>query len=599
MKALILAAGLGARMRPLTDDRQKTLLPIAGRAIIDRILDGLREQGIVDIHIVTGYRAEELRTHLLATHSDLSFHFIHNERYDKTNNIYSMALAFESIHFDSDLILIESDLIYEPAVLGRLMRSPHENVALVDHYRPGMDGTVVAINEEDVITQVIPSSLQSDSFEFGDKFKTLNIYRFSKEFCQTTFRRLLTFYANAIDDNCYYELVLGMLIYMQQAKIHAEVLDNEMWSEVDDPNDIRLAEYRFNATTRSEALQGTFGGYWGIDVLDFAFIRNMYFPPPAMLSELRFHLPELLWNYGSKQSIVDTKMSWALGCSAQHLHALAGSSQCYPWLRDWFTDRRWLLPRPTFGEYARVTVHADYYADAPGIDWSEIESRARQADLIVFVNPNNPTGTTLGTQRIADFAKANPTKTVLVDESFVDFSGERPMLRLLEEDPLDNVIVLKSLSKCLGVPGVRLGLVYTTNDALGRWIDNQIPIWNVNSVAENFLEAMLKHREALEQSFFRTIDDRRELASSLSRLPLVDHVFPSGGNFLLTRLTTSTADAAAAARRLVERDGIFVKDVSTRFDDDFGYWRIAVRSPGDHVRLCTTIESLTSVKEGW
>src|SRR5690242_1995675 len=109
-------------MRPLTNERHKTLLEIGGRTIIDRILHGLRLHEITEVVIVTGYRADELVSHVREHHRDLAFTFVHNERYERTNNIYSMALAFEQVTFDSDVLLIESDLIYEPAVLDRIMK---------------------------------------------------------------------------------------------------------------------------------------------------------------------------------------------------------------------------------------------------------------------------------------------------------------------------------------------------------------------------------------------------------------------------------------------------------------------------------------------
>jgi histidinol-phosphate/aromatic aminotransferase/cobyric acid decarboxylase-like protein/CTP:molybdopterin cytidylyltransferase MocA len=580
-----LAAGYGQRMRPLTDHRHKTLLTIGGRTIIDRILHGLRLHGINEVFIVTGYRSEELSDHVSTNHPDFEFTFIHNERYDKTNNIFSMALAFEQITFDSDLLLIESDLIYEPAVLDRIMKSAHENVALVDRYHPGMDGTVVALNEGHVVSQVIPPSQQSARFDFSDKYKTLNIYKFSRDFCATTLLRLLTTYARLIDDNCYYEMVLGMLVYMQQAEIHAEVIDSELWSEVDDPSDLRLAEFKFSPSARHGILESTWGGSWDLGVLDFAFIRNMHFPPPAMLSELRFHLPELLQNYGSAQVVLNTKLSWALQWPERYTHLLGGASQCYPWLRSWFAGKRVLIPEPTFGEYSRIFPEADRYVDGPGVDWSDVERRAADADVVVFVNPNNPSGTTLDSALIAEFARSRPDTTVIVDESFIEFSGQQPLTEILAVEPLDNVLVIKSLSKSLGVPGLRLGALMTRNPRLAALIAEETPIWGVNSVAENFLTVMLKHRPALHQSFRRTVSDREDLAATLARLPIVDQVYPSGANFLLVRLSLSATATSELTARLVEKKLIHVKDVSAKFGTDEGYWRVAVRTPADHDRL--------------
>ena len=239
MKAIILTAGYGRRMRPLTNQTHKTLLSVAGRTIIERIIEGLVDNGITDIAIVTGYRREELTAFLTSNFPDVRFTFVHNARYDETNNIYSLALAFEQLTLDDDFVLIESDLVYEPSVIRRLIESPRDNVALVDRFQRGMDGTVVTLRG-DVISNVIPPHLQGSDFDFSDKFKTLNIYKFSRDFCNTVFKQLLTYYAKVIDDNCYYELILGILIYMQRETIHASLIEGEDWSEVDDPNDLRV-----------------------------------------------------------------------------------------------------------------------------------------------------------------------------------------------------------------------------------------------------------------------------------------------------------------------------------------------------------------------
>ena len=591
MQALILAAGFGRRMRPLTDSCHKTLLPISGSTILDRIIGGLQERAVTPITIVTGYRADDVVEHVERHFPAVDVRYVHNKDYEITNNIHSMALAFEEMAFDDDVVLIESDLIYEAAVLDRLLASPAENVALVDHYRAGMDGTVVTLGDTGLITQVIPPSLQPSDFSFADKYKTLNMYRFSKEFCRDTLRKLLTYYAQTFDRNCYYELILGILIYMQQAEVHGEVVAGERWAEVDDPNDLRIAEFTFNPDTRYEAMTTGWGGNWGNDVLDFAFIRNMYFPTPAMLSELRLNLPELLQNYGSHQSILDEKLAWALQWPAEVVHAVAGASQCYPWLRSWFGGRRVLIPDPTFGEYSRVFPDARRYRDHPGFDWREIEDAAEDADVVVFVNPNNPTGSHLATDDIVGFARRHPRTTVVVDESFIDFCDEPSIVDRMDGVALTNVLVVKSLSKCLGVPGLRLGVLATTDPDMGARIRSEQPIWNLGSLAENFLEVMLKHRPALEQSYARTIADRDSLARLLGAHPLVDTVFPSGGDFLLVRLASPQAEAGDLARRLVAQEGLLVKDVSEKIGDGRGYWRLAVRSPGDHQRLLVALDA--------
>jgi len=403
MKALILAAGYGNRMRPLTDSTHKTLLRVGGQTLIGRIVDSLRAHDITDIVVVTGHLAEDLEGALTAAYPDLRFTFVRNLRYRETNNIYSLALAFEHIDLDDDILLIESDLVYEPAVLARIVESRHPNVALVDRFRSGMDGTVVTVGDQ-LIRSIIPPHLQGPNFDFSDKFKTLNIYKFSRQFCASVFKQLLGYYTKAIDDNCYYELILGILIYVGQAQIHAEILDGEKWAELDDPNDLRVAEFVFDRRARGALIDEAFGGLWAHDVLDFGFIRNMHFPPGAMLAEMKNNLGDLLGNYGSRQTVLDQKLAYVLLCDPAHVLALNGASQAYPFLRRELHGQRILIPEPTFGEYPRMTDGDLTYPDAVGLDPAAIEASARDCDVVVVVNPNNPTGSTLSTEWLIDFA---------------------------------------------------------------------------------------------------------------------------------------------------------------------------------------------------
>lgn len=584
MKGIILTAGSGRRMRPVTDSTHKTLVEIGGRTVIQWILDSLIENGVKDIAIVTGYMADELKTYLGATYPSLPIEYIHNERYDSTNNIYSMAMALERFSIDSDVILIECDLIFEPSLIRRLLDSNNANVALVDRYRSGMDGTVVKL-ANGVITEVITPDRQDADFSYADKYKTLNIYRFSKEFCAGSFKRMLTYYASVISDNAYYELVLGIIVYLQHETVHAEIVQGEQWAELDDPNDIHVARFLFDHGTRKETLDRSFGGYWNYDILDFSFIRNMRFPTGSVVSKIKNNLQALLSNYGSCQAILDEKLAYYLLCSPSRLLALNGASQAYPWMRTFFAGGSALIPSPAFGEYARAFPGARTYLDAPGLDMDVVAGEARGHDVLVFVNPNNPTGSTLATASIWDFAAANPAKTVIVDESFLDFSDQPSLLPLLEAAPLSNVILIKSLGKSLGVPGLRLGFVYGEHSGFMAFARSEAPIWGLNALAEHFLEIILKYRNEIQASFRQSVQDRERFAAALERLPLVRRVHPSGGNFLLVSLNCPRAMGRPLAEALLQRHGILVKDVSGRFQRDEAVFRLGVRLPEENDRL--------------
>ena len=173
--------------------------------------------------------------------------------------------------------------------------------------------------------------------------------------------------------------------------------------------------------------------------------------------------------------------------------------------------------------------------------WDEVERLGADADVVVFVNPNNPTGTVLPTTTIADYARRHPSTTVVVDESFIEFSDEVSVVQQVSGGGLDNVLVIKSLSKSLGVPGLRLGALVTSDEVMAGRIREATPIWNLSSTAEHFLEIMLKHRVPLERSFRRTAADRDLLTQELKASSLAHTVLPSAANFLLVRLTVGAA----------------------------------------------------------
>lgn len=589
MKGLILAAGFGNRMSPLTNDTHKTLLKVNGEAIMDRIVKSLVHNGVINIVIVTGYRADELRKHLLENFKQVNFEFINNPRYRETNNIFSLALAFEQIALDDDILLIESDLIFTDDVIGQTIHSPFENVALVSPYVTGLDGTVVNVSGNK-ITNIFPPHLQDEKFNLFDKFKTLNIYKFSKEFCINEFKKLLIYYAQTIDDNCYYELILGILIYMQRQDIYCEVIDNNKWVEVDDPNDFMGAEFSFNKENRLSILEESFGGYWNYEVLDFCFIRNMYFPTESMIAEIRNNLSWLLTNYGSKQSILNRKLSYVLQCNPDNLLVLNGASQVYPVLSELVQAKKILIPDPTFGEYQRMFTASETYSDSIGIDQKEVESKLLYHDIAVFVNPNNPSGSIVSTDWLLTLVDRYPEKFFIIDESFIEFSDQPSIMDSLEKQARKNVIVIRSMSKSYGLPGIRLGFVYTCDNELLKNISKKIPIWNLNAVAEFFLEIILKNKPALVNSFESTKKDRAEFSAALEKLSLFDKVYPSGADFVLVRTANNNEEIGGLLKYLLVKDSIYIKDVTDKFaDKSKRYYRIAIRLPRENNQLIEAI----------
>jgi histidinol-phosphate/aromatic aminotransferase/cobyric acid decarboxylase-like protein len=230
------------------------------------------------------------------------------------------------------------------------------------------------------------------------------------------------------------------------------------------------------------------------------------------------------------------------------------------------------------------------------VDRDALAARAGNYDLVIVVNPNNPTGTVLPTEWLHALAAQNPQTIFLVDESFAGFAGQPTLLDRLERAPLHNVLIVASLSKSLGAPGLRLGYVYSCDTDLVARIGADLPIWNLSSTAEFLLEIVLKFKPELAASFERTAADRGELQAVLQRIDGVRQVYPSAGNFVLFRLDDSDpARAAALTESLLARHSIYIKDVSARFPEPAPYVRVAVRHPAENLRL---VEALSAHLEG-
>ena len=579
MKAIILAAGAGKRMYPLSEETHKCLLPVGEATLIDRMLEGLIQVGVQEVVVLTGYRAEQLRGHLEQHYPEggpLRLHYVHNERYHETNNVVSLLEALRGHDLKDEFLLLEADLIFDFSVLRRAVDSPHPNVAILAPFKSGMDGTVAEVRQGWVHDIIPPERQNGDATQH---YKTVNIYKFSQAFAYGPLREMLAYYCDRFEEGCYYEKILGMLIYAGQLQLRGEVLDSEAWAELDDPHDVVRAQAIFDGKRLLNQLEYNFGGLWNFPVVDFNFIRNIYFPNDAFVEELRQRLPELMYNYGSRQAILDQKMATFLRCPAEPLIILNGASQAYPILAEFYGQIKTLIPSPTFGEYPRVFPWADTFVDHPDLPTQQLEERIGQYQLVVLVNPNNPTGSLLPSATLWNWVVSHPQVQFLIDESFLDFSEEPSLTRCLEENPVSNLIVLKSLGKGLGVPGLRMGYLYTHNRAVHELFRKRLPIWNHNSLVEFFLETGLKHRSALQRSFADTRTERERFGELLRQLPGISRIWPSAANFFLAEIGDEI-DRDGLLRQMLRLAGIYVKDISSKMDRRS--LRIAVRSQADN-----------------
>ncbi|MBO7540797.1 MAG: phosphocholine cytidylyltransferase family protein, partial [Bacteroidales bacterium] len=199
MQAIILAAGMGKRLGEYTQNNTKCMLEVNGIRLIDRTLEILHNVGVSRVVLVVGYKGQNVKDYVGDNYKGTPVEYVENPIYDKTNNIYSLFLAKEQM-LAEDTLLLESDLIYEPSVVEKIVADPSPNIALVDKYESWMDGTVVTLDNDCRITNFI----DKDHFRFEEiknYYKTVNIYKFSREFSTKYYVPFLTAYSTALGNN--------------------------------------------------------------------------------------------------------------------------------------------------------------------------------------------------------------------------------------------------------------------------------------------------------------------------------------------------------------------------------------------------------------
>lgn len=250
IQALVLAAGTGSRLKPYTLNIPKCMVPINGTPMIEKTILTLYKAGIMNIGIGLGYKSEVLRNFINekfiqnSKFKNLKFTFIENHAYDKTNNIYSLYLA-KDFFSQADTILLESDLIYNESIIIDLINSEYDNIAVVSQFQSWMDGTVTTLDQQDNVLDFIGKKSQ-DPIYVDKYFKTVNIYKFSKDFINHYYLPFLRTYMQVFGKNEYYETALKIISIFSPTLLKALKVSPSDWYEIDTPEDLEIASKKFS-----------------------------------------------------------------------------------------------------------------------------------------------------------------------------------------------------------------------------------------------------------------------------------------------------------------------------------------------------------------
>lgn len=599
MQAIILAAGMGKRLKELTDDNTKCMVKVNGVTMVERMLHQLDVRGLSQIVIVIGYKGKELVDYISTLKIKTPIIYVDNEIYDKTNNIYSLYLARDYM-LKEDTLLLESDLVFEDAVLDRIILDPYPSLALVAKYESWMDGTVITIDENCGIT----SFLDKSQFKFEDirnYYKTVNIYKFSKQFANTHYVPFLEAYSKALGNNEYYEQVLKVITLLDKPEIKASVLEDEKWYEIDDVQDLDIAESIFTTSTEDKLkkFQKRYGGYWRYPkLIDFCYLVNPFYPCQKLMNEMKANFERLITEYPSGMRVNSLIAAKYFGLREEHIVVGNGAAELIKSLMENIEGKVGLI-LPTFEEYPNredeenivpfqvTTKDYSYTADAI-INYFEDKGISN----LVLINPDNPSGNYIfkvDVLRIASWAKKKDI-TLIVDESFVDFSTEAGAT-LLNEEILEihpNLIVIKSISKSFGVPGLRLGILATGNKELVDYIREDVAIWNINSFGEFYMQIFEKYKGDYEDAMAKFKVVREDYMEDLKTIKNL-RVIPSQANYVMCEVLGGYT-AKELTEIILDKHGLFIKDLSAKDGIDGEYIRVAVKHPHENAKLIEAVK---------
>jgi NDP-sugar pyrophosphorylase family protein len=242
MKGLILAAGMGTRLDPLTRDCPKCMVHVAGRPMMEFQLDALLTAGIENCTVVLGYMADSVRDYFGTEYKGVRLSYVENSVYAETNNLYSFLLAKKE--FDDDLLLLEGDLVFDSRLVSELAGLADENVAVVDQFRSDMDGTLILAQDGFAKAMVLKAD-QGPEFDYGPALKTVNIYKLSRQtLADAIIPEMEKFIAEGRTDQ-YYEAAFSKLIESGRMKMAVMHTDKNKWAEIDTLDDLRQAEKMF------------------------------------------------------------------------------------------------------------------------------------------------------------------------------------------------------------------------------------------------------------------------------------------------------------------------------------------------------------------
>ncbi len=599
-RALILAAGLGRRMRPLTTSVPKCLVEVNSVPILFRSLRVLASAGVTEAIIVVGHEAAQVRRRVGRNFAGIDIEYVDAPSFGTTNNIRSLWDARR--YCDEDILLLEGDIVFDRDVVMRLREQVGSSMAVAPN-NANFSGTVVRHDDNGFVTAFILGADLDGRINGNDAQKTVNLYLLRAEALRTKILPELCRQVDGGNVQVYYETVFRDLVANGSLPdLVAVDVSTSRWYELDDHRDLEIAEFMYLSRERQlDRIQSLHGSHWRYGVVDHCYLYNLHFPPPAMLDELRDELPDIVTNYPVGQLELDRLVAQWTATHPAGIVVGNGAAELIKVLGQHFIEKM-TIAVPSFNEYENVLrpeqldrVALDPVTLELDLDAFAESARRAGADVAVLVTPNNPTALSVDRQAVLELARrlAEHRCRLIVDESFIEFSrAGRTASVEGDVDNHPNLVIIKSMSKVFGIAGLRIGYLLTADRRFAADVRAHLPIWNLNGMAESFLRRVGRHRSEFEASCEVVRDTCQELYRALCEMPGLAPFRPDA-NFVFCKIAMPGLTGPALVRRLYVEQNILIKDCASKtLPDADRYVRIASRTAAENRRLIDALSQL-------
>lgn len=346
-----------------------------------------------------------------------------------------------------------------------------------------------------------------------------------------------------------------------------------------------------------------YGGFWRFpEMLDYCYLVNPYFTRSAIIDEMQASFKTLVSEYPSGMAVNSALASECWGVKQEYIIPGNGAAELIKALTENLEGKVGVV-RPTFEEYPNRLQDEQVVTFVP----QDPEFRYGASDLIEFftsnpvntlllINPDNPSGNFIpmeGVRMLAEWTMEKGLHFVL-DESFVDFSEGYHNNSWLHDELLEkytNMCVVKSISKSYGVPGLRLGILCSSDSALIARMKKQVSIWNINSFAEFFMQIYPKYRADYKKACDQFIKARGDFEKDLRKIPYI-HVMPSQANYFFLEVLPPYTPIQLCTILLEKYNILASACLAKKGIAPNKYMRVAIRNHSDNEKFIIALKEL-------